>query len=33
LKSEPKSTFVLVYGNKTPEDTIFHQQLHDLHNT
>ena len=31
LKSEPKSTFVLVYGNKTPEDTIFHQQLHDLH--
>jgi ring-1,2-phenylacetyl-CoA epoxidase subunit PaaE len=31
LKSEPKSSFVLVYGNKTPEDTIFHQQLHDLH--
>ena len=31
LKSEPKSTFVLVYGNKSPEDTIFHQQLHDLH--
>ena len=31
MKSEPKSTFVLVYGNKTPEDTIFHQQLHDLH--
>jgi ring-1,2-phenylacetyl-CoA epoxidase subunit PaaE len=31
LNSEPKSTFVLVYGNKTPEDTIFHQQLHDLH--
>jgi ring-1,2-phenylacetyl-CoA epoxidase subunit PaaE len=30
LKSEPKSTFVLVYGNKTPEDAIFHQQLHDL---
>ncbi len=30
LKSEPKSTFVLVYGNKTPEETIFHQQLHDL---
>lgn len=30
LKSEPKSTFVLVYGNKSPEDTIFHQQLHDL---
>ena len=30
LESEPKSTFVLVYGNKTPKDTIFHQQLHDL---
>lgn len=31
LESEPKSTFVLVYGNKTQEETIFHQQLHDLH--
>jgi len=30
LKSESKSTFVLVYGNKTPEDTLFHQELHDL---
>jgi ring-1,2-phenylacetyl-CoA epoxidase subunit PaaE len=30
LKNEPKSTFVLVYGNKSPEDTIFHQELHDL---
>jgi ring-1,2-phenylacetyl-CoA epoxidase subunit PaaE len=30
LTSEPKSTFVLVYGNKSPEDTIFHQELHDL---
>ncbi|RTY95933.1 2Fe-2S iron-sulfur cluster-binding protein [Flavobacterium sp. GT3R68] len=30
LKGEPKSTFVLVYGNKTTEDTIFHQQLHQL---
>lgn len=30
LVGEPKSTFVLVYGNKTPEETIFHQQLHDL---
>jgi ring-1,2-phenylacetyl-CoA epoxidase subunit PaaE len=30
LNSEPKSTFVLVYGNKTPEETIFHKQLHDL---
>ncbi|MDP5198428.1 ferredoxin--NADP reductase [Flavobacterium sp. DG2-3] len=30
LKNEPKSSFVLVYGNKTPENTIFHQELHDL---
>lgn len=30
LTGEPKSTFVLVYGNKSPEDTIFHQELHDL---
>jgi ring-1,2-phenylacetyl-CoA epoxidase subunit PaaE len=30
LQSEPKSTFVLVYGNKSPEETIFHQELHDL---
>ena len=30
LKSEPKSSFVLVYGNRTPEDTIFYQELHDL---
>ena len=30
LAGEPKSTFVLVYGNKTPQDAIFHQELHDL---
>jgi ring-1,2-phenylacetyl-CoA epoxidase subunit PaaE len=30
MKSEPKSSFVLVYGNKTPEGTIFQQELHDL---
>ena len=30
LTGEPKSTFVLVYGNRTPNDTIFHQELHDL---
>lgn len=30
LEDEPQSSFVLVYGNKTPEQTIFHQQLHDL---
>ena len=31
LISEPKSTFVLVYGNKSPEETIFHHDLHELH--
>lgn len=30
LEGEPKSTFVLVYGNKSPEETIFGQELHDL---
>lgn len=30
LQGELESTFVLVYGNRTPEDTIFHQLLHDL---
>jgi ring-1,2-phenylacetyl-CoA epoxidase subunit PaaE len=30
LKQEPKSSFVLVYGNKSPEETIFHDQLHEL---
>ena len=30
LKSEPQSSFVLFYGNKSPEETIFHQELHDL---
>ena len=30
LESEPKSTFVLVYGNKSPEETIFHNELHEL---
>ena len=31
LEEEPKSTFVLVYGNKTIEETIFHNQLQELH--
>ena len=31
LKSEPQSSFVLVYGNKSPKETIFHQELYDLH--
>lgn len=30
LESEPKSSFVLTYGNKSPEDTIFYNELHDL---
>ena len=30
LESEPNSTFVLVYGNKNPDETIFHNELHDL---
>ncbi len=30
LENEPNSTFILVYGNKSPEETIFHQELHDL---
>jgi ring-1,2-phenylacetyl-CoA epoxidase subunit PaaE len=30
LQNEPESTFVLVYGNRTPEETIFYQFLHDL---
>lgn len=30
LESEPKSTFVLVYGNKTPDQTIFHKDLNEL---
>lgn len=30
LEKEPKSTFVLVYGNKSSNETIFYNQLHDL---
>lgn len=30
LAGEPNSTFVLVYGNKSPENTIFYQKLHEL---
>jgi len=30
LEKEPNSTFVLVYGNKTADETIFYKQLHDL---
>ena len=31
LTQEPKSTFVLIYGNKTPKDTIFFNEILDLH--
>lgn len=31
LLQEPKSTFVLIYGNKTPKDTIFFNEILDLH--
>ena len=30
LEEETNSTFVLVYGNKSEKDTIFHNALHDL---
>jgi ring-1,2-phenylacetyl-CoA epoxidase subunit PaaE len=30
LSAEPNSTFVLVYGNKTPQDTIFYDKLKEL---
>lgn len=30
LEEEPNSSFVLVYGNKSEQDTIFHDQLHEL---
>lgn len=33
LTEEPQSKAVLVYGNKTPEDTIFLQELLDLEST
>ncbi|WP_375242063.1 flavin reductase family protein, partial [Lacinutrix sp.] len=31
LEEEPNSTFILVYGNKTSEDTIFFNELLKLH--
>ncbi len=31
LTQEPKSTFVLIYGNKTPKDTIFFNEILELH--
>lgn len=32
LEEEPNSSFVLVYGNKSPESTIFYDKLNELHN-
>lgn len=31
LTQEPNSTFVLIYGNKTPKDTIFFDEILELH--
>lgn len=31
LTEEPNSTFVLIYGNKTPKDTIFFNEILELH--
>ena len=33
LKNEPKSSFVLMYGNKSSENTIFHDELNALKKT
>ena len=33
LTKEPKSTFVLIYGNKTPKDTIFFNEILELHHS
>jgi ring-1,2-phenylacetyl-CoA epoxidase subunit PaaE len=30
LEEEPRSSFVLLYGNKTPEETIFHEEIAQL---
>ena len=32
LEEDPNSSFVLVYGNKSPESTIFYDKLNELHN-
>ena len=33
LLDHPENSFYLVYGNKTPEDTMFYNELKDLENT
>ncbi len=30
LESNPENTFVLVYGNQTPEETMYHEEIMDL---
>ena len=30
LENEPNSSFVLIYGNKSPEETIFYKEIHEL---
>ncbi len=32
LESHPESTFVLIYGNQSPEETMYHQEILDLIN-
>jgi len=32
LEEEPQSSFFLIYGNKKPENTIFYNELNELHN-
>ncbi|NNJ88192.1 MAG: ferredoxin--NADP reductase [Eudoraea sp.] len=32
LESHPDNTFVLVYGNQSPEETMYHQEILDLNN-
>ncbi len=32
LEKETQSSFVLIYGNKTPDDTIFYNKIHELQN-
>ena len=33
LEDEPNSEFILIYGNKSPQDTIFYNELRELHHT
>jgi ring-1,2-phenylacetyl-CoA epoxidase subunit PaaE len=31
--NEPKSTFVVIYGNKSPEELFFHQKFCTIYNS